>query len=540
MASTVAQYGLVPLGICAFWWICRHIFGSSPLHNIPGPPSTSILTGNLPDFIDPDGWEFQKALEQDYGQVVKIQGLLGAPQLYIFDPVALHSIFVQDADAYETPQVYMTFYGLLWGRGLFSSTGEDHHRYRKIAMPAFAPAKLRELIPLFYEVAEKARDGLISPFLVCGPAKVDLNNVLERTSLEMIGRTGIGYSFDPMIPGQTPEDKYAETVKGLLPTEFKMGLLLPLLPRASRIGSAAFRRFVVNAIPSKTLHRARDLVDHMESTARELIRTKKEAIARGQLDTTDNSKDIMSLLLKGNLTAEEGMFLTDDELVGQTGMIISAATDTTSSALDRNFHLLSVYPDMQERLRAEILEYPEHMDYEQLGSLPFMDAFLHEVLRLYPPVTPVMHRETLKDSILPLSTPLVGVDGKEITSIAVPKGTTVYIAIAAANHNRLVWGEDALEFKPERWQNGKASVHAAKMGGVWGNTMSFLGGARSCIGFQFSLLEIKVILSVFLRTFRFSAAGGSVQWKMSGVMVVPSVDGKTQLPITVENIKHQL
>jgi cytochrome P450 len=63
-------------------------------------------------------------------------------------------------------------------------------------------------------------------------------------------------------------------------------------------------------------------------------------------------------------------------------MIISAAADTTSSALARIFHVLSLFPDVQTKLRAEIVESPEHMNYDQLGSLPYFDGFVHEVLRL--------------------------------------------------------------------------------------------------------------------------------------------------------------
>jgi hypothetical protein len=76
----------------------------------------------------------------------------------------------------------------------------------------------------------------------------------------------------------------------------------------------------------------------MHSTATELVLAKKEAVALGQLDMASESNDIMNVLLfyvslderymrcmptlpsvKGNLMAEEGMFLTDDELVGKTG-----------------------------------------------------------------------------------------------------------------------------------------------------------------------------------------------------------------------------
>jgi cytochrome P450 len=76
---------------------------------------------------------------------------------------------------------------------------------------------------------------------------------------------------------------------------------------------------------------------------------------------------------------------------------------------------------------------------------------------------------------------MVGEDGTPINSITVPKGTTIYIAIAAANHNKRIWGADALEFIPERWTNGKADSVTTKMCGVYGNTMTFLGGGRSCM-----------------------------------------------------------
>ncbi|KAJ7816524.1 cytochrome P450 [Mycena olivaceomarginata] len=538
MAVSLSQYGLVALVACAVWLTFRRFATFAALQNIPGPPSYSILTGNLSALFDPDGWNFHKTLEENYGQVVKLLGLLGTPHLFVFDPTALHSIFVENADAYEETHEYQSLYGLLWGPGLFACGGEDHHRYRKILMPAFATTKIREMTPIFYEVVEKARDNLISPHLINGPKTLDLSSILNRTSLEIIGCAGIGYSFDPMIPGEAPHDKYASTIKELLPAVFKMGLLFPLLPYATKIGSSAFRRFIVDMIPWKTLHRARDIVDEMHSTTMDLILSKKEAVARGRLEIADDAKDIISLLLKGNLTANEGFSLTDDELVAQTGMIISAAADTTSSALARIFHVLSLFPDVQKKLRAEIVESPEHMNYDQLGSLPYLDGFVHEVLRLYPPVTPVMHRETLKDTILPLSEPLTGVNGKAMTSIPIPKGTTVYIAVGAANHNRRIWGDDALEFKPERWDNGKAGTRTEQVSGIYGNTMTFIGGERSCIGFQFAILEIKIILSVFLRHFKFSVADQSVSWKIPGIIAVPIVEGKIHLPLTIENVEN--
>jgi hypothetical protein len=94
MPFTLLQSTVLALGLYTIWSILQRVFGSSVLDNLPGPPSRSILTGvrpilhlphfmtcivtgNLSEFTDPDGWEFHADIEQNYGQVVKIRGLLG-------------------------------------------------------------------------------------------------------------------------------------------------------------------------------------------------------------------------------------------------------------------------------------------------------------------------------------------------------------------------------------------------------------------------------------------------------------------------------
>lgn len=58
--------------------------------------------------------------------------------------------------------------------------------------------------------------------------------------------------------------------------------------------------------------------------------------------------------------------------------------DTTSSALSRILHLLTKYPDVQERLREEIQEASKggQLSYDQLVSLPYLDAVCRETLRV--------------------------------------------------------------------------------------------------------------------------------------------------------------
>ncbi len=80
------------------------------------------------------------------------------------------------------------------------------------------------------------------------------------------------------------------------------------------------------------------------------------------------------------------------------------------------------------------------------------------------------HSRTRSDAVLPLSEPIIGVDGSNINVVHVPKDTTVIVGILSSNCNKAVWGEDALEWKPERWLNPlPKSVTDAKIPGIYSN-----------------------------------------------------------------------
>lgn len=57
----------------------------------------------------------------------------------------------------------------------------------------------------------------------------------------------------------------------------------------------------------------------------------------------------------------------------------------------------------------------------------------------------------MEDTVLPLSNPIAGLDGKEIKEIFLPRDTNLIISIISSNTNKALWGPDAEEWKPERW-----------------------------------------------------------------------------------------
>ena len=78
------------------------------------------------------------------------------------------------------------------------------------------------------------------------------------------------------------------------------------------------------------------------------------------------------------------------------------------------------------------------------------------------------NNSTRKDTVLPLSTSIIGLDGRVMNEILVPNNTNVVISIYAANRNPEIWGLDSYEWKPERWLNPPPeTVIRARIPGVY-------------------------------------------------------------------------
>ncbi|KDR76361.1 hypothetical protein GALMADRAFT_68089 [Galerina marginata CBS 339.88] len=532
------------------WKVFRQHFVKSSLDNIPGPPASSLWKGAFPQVFNPNAWDFHKQMAEKYGGVIKIKALFGENQLYVFDPTALHHIVVKDQHVYEQTSAALNSTRLMFGPGLLATLGEQHRKQKKMLSPVFSIAHMREMIPTFYNVTYKLRNTFASK-VKNGPQEIDLLFWMTRTALELIGQSGLGYSFDPLTEDEVPHP-YSTSAKQLVPAFFKLVFLRTyFLAPIVKLRAPKFMRFMINFFPNKHLRKVRDIVDVLYNTSIEILESKKKALAEGDeavAKQIGQGKDIMSILLRANMEASESDALTTEELLGQMSTLTFAAMDTTSGALSRTLFLLASHPDAQETLRKEIIEARQkHGDlaYDELVSLPYLDAVCRESLRLYPPVSMVI-RTTREDIVLPLSTPIKGLDGREIHEIPVPNNTNIIVGVMAANRNPEIWGPDSYEWKPERWLKPLPdTVPNAHLPGIYSHLMTFLGGGRACIGFKFSQLEMKVVLLLLLESFKFSLSKKEVTWHMNGI-VTPTVLSdsnsqgvlpRSQLPLVVERVK---
>jgi cytochrome P450 len=109
---------------------------------------------------------------------------------------------------------------------------------------------------------------------------------------------------------------------------------------------------------------------------------------------------------------------------------------------------------------------------------------IHESLRLYPPV-PVVSREAFEDM--------------KFGDIHVPKGVNVWSLVGTLHQDPDIWGPDAHEFNPERFANGASG--ACKLPHVY---MPFGVGPRTCLGQNFAMAELKILLALIVSNFSFS------------------------------------
>jgi PHYB activation tagged suppressor 1 len=230
-------------------------------------------------------------------------------------------------------------------------------------------------------------------------------------------------------------------------------------------------------------------------------------IIKGRLatkDTTGYGNDLLGLMLEA-CTPEHGetSALSMDEIIDECKTFFFAGQDTTSHMLTWASFLLSTHPEWQDKLREEV--HRECGDQEPNGDtltkLKLVNIFLLENLRLYPPVSIIQRKAS---------------SNLDLGSFRVPEGTILTIPIAAIHRDREIWGEDAGEFRPERFENGvtRAAKHPNAL-------LSFSSGPRSCIGQNFAMIEAKAVVAMILQRFSLKLSPKYVHAPMDVITLRP-------------------
>ena len=127
---------------------------------------------------------------------------------------------------------------------------------------------------------------------------------------------------------------------------------------------------------------------------------------------------------------------------------------------------------------------------DELKEMTYLNLAIKESLRLYPPV-PVNQRAASYDTTIPEGG---GPDG--LSPVLVRQGESVGYSVYAMHRRTDIYGPDALEYRPERWQN-------EGLQGIGLGYLPFGAGARKCLGQEFAMLETRYTIARMIQRFPF-------------------------------------
>ena len=338
----------------------------------------------------------------------------------------------------------------------------EKQKQRRQLMPAFAHRHIKDLYPIFWLKSVELAKALTSDVATASSTNVvQIAQWLPRATLDIIGVAGLGQDFHAI---QNPDNEVCNAYTSVFDQ-----------PPPSKLAMSKFliQGLVTSVLPIKRTDSIAVASESLKDIARNLIRNKKQTKSDPQ---NLSDKDILSVAL------ESGAF-SEEQLVNQTLTFLAAGHETTATSMTWAILALCQYPDVQAKLRREVrsrLPSPTDLQAapvtaELIDSLPYLHAVCSEVLRVHPPAG-MTKRVAVKDTT--------------IMGQFIPKGTDIVIIMRAVNHSKELWGEDAKEFRPERWlgegrgNNGGATSNYSYMTFLHGKLVPCPSSSKSLMRVQ--------------------------------------------------------
>ncbi|XP_068330919.1 cytochrome P450 714C2-like isoform X1 [Pyrus communis] len=459
---------------------------------IRGPPSSSIIFGNIPDMkrfklevmkkstaAEPSGNPISKdhrvSINHDWPSTLfphLVQWRNEYGPIFMYSTGIIQHVSVSDVEMVK--ELSLTSLNLgqpayklskdrkpLLGQGILSSNGPIWSHQRKIIAPEFYSDKVKGMVDLMVDsTTMMVRSWERKIESEGGSSVFRVDDYLRSLSADIISRASFGSNY---LQGKE--------------IFFKLRTLQKIMSNGN-IGVPGARY-----LPTENNRQ----IGRLEKEIHSMI---LKAAKQRSTEAT-HEKDLMQMILEGakNYDDADNLFSgysRDSFIVDNCKSIYFAGHETTAVTASWSLMLLATHPEWQARVRAEVLEIFRDgiPDADMFRSMKTLNMVIQETLRLYPPAVFIV-RQALKDI--------------ELNNIVVPKGTNIQIPVPILQQLPDVWGPDALQFNPERFKHG--IVAACKSPEAY---MPFGFGPRICVGKNLAMTELKVILSLILSKFCFS------------------------------------
>ncbi|TYJ48182.1 hypothetical protein E1A91_A01G042800v1 [Gossypium mustelinum] len=318
------------------------------------------------------------------------------------------------------------------------------------------------MLPAFYQSCSDMLRKWEKMVCTEGYCELDVWPYLVDLTRDVISRSAFGSSFkEGKRIFQLLEDQLVLTIK-LIQTVYIPGW-----------------RF----LPTKTNREMKMKHRDIKESLREMIKRREKAIKAGE----ESNEDLLDILVESNIREMEAknMGMSIEDVIEECKLFYFAGQETTSVLLVWTMVLLARYPDWQSKTREEVLHVlgDSKPDADGLNRLKVVTMILYEVLRLYPPVVE-LGRSVPKEI--------------KLGNLLLPAGAEVSVPILQIHHDKDLWGDDAREFKPERFAEGVSKATKSQV-----TFLPFGWGPRICIGQNFAMMEAKMAMAMILQRFWF-------------------------------------
>nr|QZP43573.1 cytochrome P450 monooxygenase CYP354A29 [Ephestia elutella] len=396
------------------------------------------------------------------------------PILYLMDPELIKAVTIRDFDYFVDRNTMRIKEPRYVSQSLLNLKGSEWKAVRSTLTPAFSSARLKNMLPLI----EHCSHQLVEFLKQYNGKDVEMKDTLGHFTLEVIGACAFGIKCDALTDENARFVKVAEKFNYMSKSKrILLLLVLMIMPKMMRFLNMSFLNIESTTELMAILQKAkaeRRSTGIKKNDFLQLLIDAAETERQDDTATTDSEK------------SKAKACLDDDTIDAQTLLFLIAGYETSSTLLSFAIHVLATNPELQDKLRTHIQDSTDgkEISYDLLSQLSYLEGFLFETLRVYPPVSRV-DRICVKPYTLPG------------TSVQVDVGDAVAIPIYGVHMDPDYYPEPE-QFRPERFIGDAKKERPSHL------FLAFGAGPRNCIGLRFAMFSAKLAMVTLLKNFKFT------------------------------------
>ncbi|KAF5277801.1 hypothetical protein FQR65_LT03782 [Abscondita terminalis] len=389
------------------------------------------------------------------------------PRLVLFDAKSVE--FILSSKSILKKSSEYKFLSSWLGSGLLTSDGPKWKKHRKLLTPAFH----FQILERFIDIFDNQTNILINKLEEVKCAEIDIIPYARLHALDVICEATMSTSINAQA---NPTSNYVESVREMC--------------RIFMERTFSFKMWDIVYALTNDYQKEQKALGYLHGLSNSVIQTRREELQTQFLSGLTNKTSVgtkkriafLDILLTSNV---DGVPLTHEEIRNEVDTFMFAGHDTTTSALSFTLYCLSKYQELQDKVYEEIIEIlgngdSSSLSYKNLQQMKYMEQFIKEVLRMYPPV-PVFSRHLTEDAIYERK--------------VIPKGVQVMIFCYQLHRDPDLFPNPEV-FDPERF-----NVENSKNMSFY-SYVPFSAGSRNCIGQRFAMLEIKATVCKMLQKYK--------------------------------------